>query len=92
MSKEPTRLVQIRLPVALIEALGVMGRSKDVDRKRADLITASLMAMFWSWSHGNGGPDQIMAKAGAEGYGAWDKKSSPEGRSRGIGGVVSTPR
>ena len=69
----PTRLIQIRLPVALIEALGVMGRAKDVRRERADLITSSLKAMFWSWSHGRGGPDQIMAGVKG-GYMDWDEK------------------
>ena len=83
MSKQPkvsTRVIRMKLPVDLVEALTAMGQVKVGDhslthRKLHNVIACCLKYSVWAHTHG-GGPDVEMMPTPEDrrGYEKWDEK------------------
>jgi hypothetical protein len=96
--KTPKRLVRIKLPVELLEALEEMGKwptgcnLAGVDRSLPSVIETSLKWAVWSWSNGRGPDWEMMAdcqpgtpEGQRRGYSKWNEKL----HNRGELGVLS---
>jgi len=77
--KPATRLVQMQLPLDLVDAIEVM--SEHGHRKFHNMILASLHWAAWAHSHGRGPDVEMMedmlpdgSQPGRRGYAKWDER------------------
>jgi hypothetical protein len=70
LEKPPARVVNMKLPLDLVDAIEQM--SEDLDRNFHNTITISLLWAVWAHSHGRTPAREIFDAPGPPGFDKWD--------------------